>query len=111
MSFIQYLYGAILCSVGWFVKKLTVVLVLVALRLMSVSIFPFICVVNLKIYLSVIFVCWTDCNIFVYLVHIGGDDLCAVRYNHDIIYITYTRSYVFDLEKKNVLCLCFHQIL
>jgi hypothetical protein len=68
MSIIQYLYAAILCSVGWFEKKLTVVSVLVALRLMSVSIFPFTFVVNLNIYLSVIFVCWTNSNTFVYLV-------------------------------------------
>jgi len=42
MSVIQFLYAAILCSVGWFEKKLTVVSVLVALRLMSVSVVPFI---------------------------------------------------------------------
>jgi hypothetical protein len=38
MSVIQYLYAAILCSVGWFEKKLTVVLVLVTLRLMSIPV-------------------------------------------------------------------------
>jgi len=38
MSVIQYLCAAILCSVGWFEKKLTVVLVLAALRLMSISV-------------------------------------------------------------------------
>jgi hypothetical protein len=42
MSVIQYLCAAILCSVGWFEKKLTAVSVLVASRLMSVSVFPFI---------------------------------------------------------------------
>jgi len=46
-----------------------------------------------------VFLCWTNRNIFVYLVHVGGDDLCAVRYNHDVIYITCIRSYVFGLKK------------
>jgi len=40
MSVTEHLYAVILCSVGWFEKKLAVVLVLVALGLMSISVLP-----------------------------------------------------------------------
>jgi len=40
MSVTQHLYAVTLCSVGWLEMKLAVVLVLVALRLMSISVLP-----------------------------------------------------------------------
>jgi len=37
----------------------------------------------------------------VYLVHVGGDDLCAVRYNRDVLlYITCMRSCILGLKKN-----------